>query len=86
MEHKMGIIAWIVFGLIVGLIAKLLMPGRDPGGFFITIAIGVAGALIGGFIATRLGYGGIDGFNIGSMIVAVLGSILLLLGYRLLRR
>jgi uncharacterized membrane protein YeaQ/YmgE (transglycosylase-associated protein family) len=86
MEHKMGIIAWIVFGLIAGLIAKLLMPGRDPGGFFITIAIGVAGALVGGFIATRLGYGGIDGFNIGSMIVAVLGSIVLLLGYRLLRR
>ena len=82
----MGIIAWIIFGLIAGFIAKLLMPGRDPGGFFITILLGVAGALVGGFLATALGYGGVDGFNIGSFIVAVLGSLILLIGYRMLRR
>jgi uncharacterized membrane protein YeaQ/YmgE (transglycosylase-associated protein family) len=82
----MGIIAWIVFGLIAGLIAKLIMPGRDPGGFIVTILIGIAGALVGGFIATGLGYGGIDGFNFGSFVIAVLGSILLLVGYRMLRR
>lgn len=82
----MGIIAWIIFGLIAGFIAKLLMPGKDPGGFFITILLGIAGALVGGFIATSLGYGGVDGFNIGSFVVAVLGSIILLIGYRLLRR
>ncbi|MBK8208891.1 MAG: GlsB/YeaQ/YmgE family stress response membrane protein [Rhodospirillales bacterium] len=82
----MGIITWIVFGLIAGLIAKFLMPGNDPGGFFITILIGIVGAVVGGFIATSLGFGGVDGFNFGSLVVAVLGSILLLLGYRLVRR
>lgn len=81
-----GIITWIVFGLIAGLIAKLLMPGRDPGGFIITILLGIAGALVGGFVATGLGFGGVDGFNIGSFAVAVLGSIILLIGYRLLKR
>ena len=82
----MGIITWIVFGLIAGLIAKLIMPGRDPGGFIITILIGVAGAVVGGFIATSLGYGGVDGFNLGSFFVAVLGSIILLFAYRMIRR
>lgn len=82
----MGIITWVVFGLIAGLIAKFLMPGNDPGGFFITILIGVAGAVVGGFLATSLGFGGVDGFNFGSLVVAVVGSIVLLVGYRLLRR
>jgi len=83
----MGILTWIVFGLIAGLIAKFLMPGDDPGGFFVTILIGVAGAIVGGFIATNLfGMGGVDGFNFGSLAVAVLGSILLLIGYRVIRR
>lgn len=82
----MGIIAWIVFGLLAGLVAKLLMPGKDPGGFFLTILIGIVGALVGGFIASGLGYGGITGFNLSSFIVAVAGSILLLIVYRLLRR
>jgi len=83
----MGILTWIVFGLIAGLIAKFLMPGDDPGGFFVTILIGVAGAIVGGFIATNLlGLGGVDGFNFGSLAVAVLGSILLLIGYRFMRR
>lgn len=82
----MGIISWIIFGLIAGLIAKFLMPGRDPGGFIITIILGIAGALVGGFIATRLGYGGVEGFNIGSFFVAVIGSIILLIAYRFLRR
>ncbi len=78
----MGIIAWVIFGLIAGVIAKLIMPGDDPGGFFITILIGIAGALLGGFIASLLGLGGVDGFNFGSMVVAVLGAILLLWIYR----
>jgi uncharacterized membrane protein YeaQ/YmgE (transglycosylase-associated protein family) len=82
----MGIIAWIVFGLLAGLVAKLLMPGRDPGGFIITILLGIAGALVGGFIASALGLGKISGFNLGSFVVAVLGSILLLIAYRVLRR
>jgi uncharacterized membrane protein YeaQ/YmgE (transglycosylase-associated protein family) len=81
-----GIISWIIFGLLAGLIAKFIMPGKDPGGVFITIALGIAGALIGGFIATSLGYGGVDGFNFGSFIVAVIGSLILLFGYRMIRR
>jgi uncharacterized membrane protein YeaQ/YmgE (transglycosylase-associated protein family) len=81
-----GIISWIILGLIAGLIAKWIMPGPDPGGIFITIAIGIIGAVIGGFIATRLGYGGVDGINLGSLFVAVLGSIILLFGYRMIRR
>lgn len=82
----MGIISWIVFGLVAGLIAKFLMPGDDPGGFFVTILLGIAGAIVGGFIATSLGYGAVDGFNFGSFVVAVIGSLVLLLGYRMLRR
>ena len=82
----MGIISWIIFGLLAGFIAKFIMPGKDPGGVFITIALGIAGALIGGFIATSLGYGGVDGFNFGSFIVAVIGSLILLFGYRMIRR
>ncbi len=82
----MGILSWIVFGLIAGLIAKLIMPGNDPGGFIITILLGIVGAVVGGFIANGLGYGGVDGFNFGSFAVAVIGSLVLLIGYRMLRR
>ncbi|HSO41841.1 MAG TPA: GlsB/YeaQ/YmgE family stress response membrane protein [Rhodospirillales bacterium] len=82
----MGILSWIVFGLLAGLIAKLLMPGRDPGGFFVTILIGIAGALIGGFIARALGMGNIDGFNLGSFLIAVVGSVILLVGYRMMKK
>jgi uncharacterized membrane protein YeaQ/YmgE (transglycosylase-associated protein family) len=81
----MGIISWIIFGLIAGGIAKLLMPGEDPGGFIITILLGIAGALIGGFIGTALGFGSVDGFNFGSFFIAVLGAVLLLIGYRFVR-
>lgn len=81
----MGILAWIVFGLIAGAVAKLLMPGNDPGGIILTIVIGVVGALVGGFLATLLGVGGISGFNLGSLVVAILGSLLLLFTYRKLR-
>ncbi|QNT68179.1 GlsB/YeaQ/YmgE family stress response membrane protein [Defluviicoccus vanus] len=81
----MGILSWIVFGLIAGLIAKLIMPGNDPGGFIITILLGIVGAVVGGFIANGLGYGGVDGFNFGSFAVAVIGSLVLLIGYRMLR-
>lgn len=68
----MGIILWIIFGLIVGAVARFIMPGRHPGGLIVTILIGVAGAIPGGFIATGLGYGNITGFNTGSLIIAVL--------------
>lgn len=81
----MGILSWIVLGLIAGIIAKLLMPGRDPGGFFITILIGIAGALVGGFISTQLGYGKVSGIDMRSLLIAVGGALILLIGYRVVR-
>jgi uncharacterized membrane protein YeaQ/YmgE (transglycosylase-associated protein family) len=78
----MSWIVWIAFGLVAGIIAKFIMPGRDPGGFIVTIVIGIVGALVGGFISTKLGLGDVTGFNIPSMIIAVLGAILLLVIYR----
>lgn len=77
----MTIIGWILFGLIVGVVAKLLMPGRDPGGFVITILLGIVGALLGGYIGRTLGF-----YREGepaSFLMAVLGSIILLALYRL---
>ncbi|CDK54990.1 UPF0410 protein YmgE [Escherichia coli IS5] len=83
----MGIIAWIIFGLIAGIIAKLIMPGRDGGGFFLTCIPGIVGAVVGGWLATMFGIGGtISGFNLHSFLVAVVGAILVLGVFRLLRR
>jgi uncharacterized membrane protein YeaQ/YmgE (transglycosylase-associated protein family) len=82
----MGIVSWIVLGLIAGAVAKLVMPGDDPGGFFMTILIGIVGAVIGGAIATQLGYGAVDGINLPSLVVAVVGSLVLLIAYRVIRR
>lgn len=76
----MTILGWIVFGLIVGVVAKLLMPGRDPGGFVITIAIGIVGALLGGFLGRALGMYH-EGDPVG-FVMAVIGSIILLFIYR----
>ena len=77
----MGIIGWIVFGLLVGIVAKFLMPGRDPGGFVITIVIGIVGALIGGFIGRAAGWYR-EGDPVG-FVMAVLGAIVLLFLYRM---
>lgn len=82
----MGIFAWIIFGLIAGAIAKLLMPGKDPGGFFVTILIGIAGALVGGYIGTALGLGAVTGFDLGSFVTAILGAVLLLFVYRVIKK
>ena len=82
----MGILSWIIFGLIAGAVAKLIMPGDDPGGVIVTIIIGIAGAVIGGFVAVQLGYGDISGFDLRSFIIAVVGVLVLLTGYRLLKR
>jgi uncharacterized membrane protein YeaQ/YmgE (transglycosylase-associated protein family) len=82
----MGILSWILLGLVAGAIAKFLMPGRDPGGCILTIVIGIAGALLGGFLATQLGFGGIEEFpEWRSLLIAVLGSIILLAIFRALR-
>jgi uncharacterized membrane protein YeaQ/YmgE (transglycosylase-associated protein family) len=82
----MGIISWIVLGLVVGLVAKFIMPGKDPGGFFITIILGIAGAFVGGFIGQALGFGGVAGFDIKSLLLAVGGAILLLVIYRVIKK
>lgn len=78
----MGIISWIVFGLIAGILAKWIMPGDDPGGCIVTTILGVVGAFVGGYIGTLLGLGTVDGFNIGSFLLAIGGAILLLAIYR----
>jgi uncharacterized membrane protein YeaQ/YmgE (transglycosylase-associated protein family) len=80
----MGILAWILFGLVVGVIAKLLMPGRDPGGFIITVLLGIAGALLGGFIGRAMGF---YGANQGAgWLMSILGAIVLLAIYRMMVR
>jgi uncharacterized membrane protein YeaQ/YmgE (transglycosylase-associated protein family) len=76
----MSILGWILFGLIVGVVAKLIMPGPDPGGMIVTILLGIVGALIGGFIGRMLGWYG-EGDPVG-FIMAVVGAIVVLFGYR----
>jgi uncharacterized membrane protein YeaQ/YmgE (transglycosylase-associated protein family) len=79
-----GLLSWIVFGLIAGAIAKFLTPGRDPGGCIITIIIGIVGSVLGGYLATLLGFGGISGFDLRSFFIAVIGSIILLFIWRMI--
>ena len=80
----MGIIAWIILGLLAGMLAKFLLPGDDPGGIIITTIIGVVGAILGGLVAKALGFGDpIDEFfDISTWIAAIVGSLVLLLAYR----
>jgi uncharacterized membrane protein YeaQ/YmgE (transglycosylase-associated protein family) len=79
----LNILAWILVGLIGGALAKLFMPGNDPGGIILTIILGIAGALLGGFLSVALGFGnGVDDFDIGTIFLSILGSILILIGYR----
>lgn len=76
-----GILGWIVFGLVVGVVAKFLMPGKDPGGLIVTVLIGIAGAVVGGYIGRALGWYGPE--EPAGFIVATLGAILLLVVYRM---
>lgn len=80
----MGILAWILFGLVVGVIAKLLMPGRDPGGFIVTILLGIAGALVGGFVGRAMGF--YETNESAGWIMSILGAIVLLALYRMMVR
>lgn len=82
----MGIFAWIVIGLLAGVIAKIIVPGKDPGGWFLTIVLGVGGAFLGGWIGTRLGWGDLSGFDLRSVGLAVLGSVVILLLLRIIFR
>jgi uncharacterized membrane protein YeaQ/YmgE (transglycosylase-associated protein family) len=79
-----GILSWIVFGLIVGIIAKLLMPGRDPGGFIITILLGIAGALLGGFLGRAMGFYGPN--EQAGWLISIVGAIVLLVIYRMIAK
>jgi uncharacterized membrane protein YeaQ/YmgE (transglycosylase-associated protein family) len=82
----MGILSWILFGLIAGAAAKWIMPGRDPGGIIVTIILGIVGAVVGGFIGSFIGFGGVSGFDIRSLAVAIGGALLLLFGYRKMKK
>lgn len=74
----MGIFSWIVLGLIVGVIAKVLVPGRDRGGLIFTVLLGVIGALAGGWAASELGWGKVDGINVKSLGIATCGAVIVL--------
>ncbi len=80
-----AVIGWIIFGLIAGAIAKLLMPGRDPGGFIVTMLLGIAGAVVGGFIGRAMwGSNGVNDWSFGSFALAIFGAIVLLAIYRMM--
>ena len=80
----MGCLGWILVGLVAGGLARLVMPGKDPGGIVTTIIVGIAGASLGGWLGTRLGFGSFQGFDVRSLALAVGGSILLLVLVRLI--
>jgi uncharacterized membrane protein YeaQ/YmgE (transglycosylase-associated protein family) len=79
-----GILGWILFGLVVGVIAKLIMPGRDPGGFIVTMLLGIVGAVLGGFLGRSLGFYGPQ--QAAGWLMSIVGAILVLMLYRVLTR
>jgi uncharacterized membrane protein YeaQ/YmgE (transglycosylase-associated protein family) len=83
----MGIISWLLFGLIAGVIAKALHPGKDPGGWIVTIIIGILGSVVGGWIGSSvLGWGDVSGWNFKSFALAIVGAIILLWIYGMIKR
>ena len=82
----MGILAWIVLGLLAGAIAKAVMPGKDPGGIIVTMLIGIVGAFLGGFLGNMITGSGLSGFSLWSLVLAVVGALLLLWIYRMTTR
>jgi uncharacterized membrane protein YeaQ/YmgE (transglycosylase-associated protein family) len=82
----MGLLSWFCSGLIIGIIAKFLMPGKDPGGLVITIILGIAGAFVGGFSGSRIGMGTVSGYDPRSLLMAIGGAIFLLVIYRTLKK
>jgi uncharacterized membrane protein YeaQ/YmgE (transglycosylase-associated protein family) len=82
----MGIISWIFLGLIAGALAKFIMPGKDPGGIFVTILIGIVGGVVGGFLGTFIGLGKIESFDLGGIIIATAGAVLTLIVYRIVKK
>ena len=78
----MGILTWIILGLVAGGLAKFIMPGKDPGGCIVTMILGIVGAMLGGWIGSLLGFGSVQQFDIKGLLIAVLGAVILLLIYR----
>ncbi|ARW81578.1 MULTISPECIES: GlsB/YeaQ/YmgE family stress response membrane protein [Aeromonas] len=81
----MGFITWIVLGLLVGILAKWIMPGRDGGGFFMTVLLGIIGAMVGGYVGTLLGLGSVTGFNLSSIAIATMGALIVLFVFNKIR-
>jgi uncharacterized membrane protein YeaQ/YmgE (transglycosylase-associated protein family) len=84
-RKTLGILAWVIFGLIVGLIARWIVPGEAPGGIIADIVVGIVGALIGGWLYGLLGHTGVTGFNLPSLLCALIGAIVLLWLLRAIR-
>lgn len=82
----MGILSWILLGLIAGALAKFIMPGKDPGGMIVTILIGIVGAMLGGFLGSFIGLGAVASFDLGGIFIATVGSIVLLILYRVVMK
>jgi uncharacterized membrane protein YeaQ/YmgE (transglycosylase-associated protein family) len=82
----MGIFSWIILGLIAGALAKWLMPGKDGGGLIITTLLGIAGAMVGGYVGSFLGFGSTTGLSIPSILTATAGAFLILFAYRLIKQ
>jgi uncharacterized membrane protein YeaQ/YmgE (transglycosylase-associated protein family) len=78
-----NILLWCLFGLLAGAVAKFIMPGKDPGGIIVTILLGIAGAVVGGFLSSQLFNWDVTGFNLPSFGIAVAGALLVLILYRL---
>jgi uncharacterized membrane protein YeaQ/YmgE (transglycosylase-associated protein family) len=83
-EEKMAVLGWILFGLIVGALAKLVMPGRDPGGIIVTMLLGIAGAVLGGFVGRALGW--YDEGEAAGFVMSFVGAVALLALYRMITR
>ncbi|MBU2965520.1 GlsB/YeaQ/YmgE family stress response membrane protein [Amphritea sp. 2_MG-2023] len=81
----MGILSWIILGLIAGVLAKWIMPGKDGGGFIITTLLGIAGAFVGGFLGNLIGFGSLNGLSLGSIVTATVGAFILLFAYEKLK-
>lgn len=83
----MGILSWIILGLLAGIIAKWIMPGRDPGGFIMTTLLGIIGAIVGGWLGSLAGIGGpVTAFTLGGLVTAIIGALVVLVIYRMVRR
>ncbi|MEX1114496.1 MAG: GlsB/YeaQ/YmgE family stress response membrane protein [Akkermansiaceae bacterium] len=82
----MGILSWILLGLVAGALAKFIMPGKDPGGCLVTIIIGIVGAVVAGFIGTMVGFGKVESFDLGGILLATMGAILTLIIYRVVKK